>query len=565
MKSWKDQLKDLKRVLGKAAIEEKRNEKLDKVSFEPPRSWLAYDRTTSDDDPKKCSGSTAISHDESSHRRCVPTVDTSTGLNPIDQSITPSVIGTSAKKSHEPSRTTATSVFTPRIDGTGTLNMPEGTHVGRGLQHPDHLGGKAVPMVVRVGVDFGTAFTKVAIRAGYDLIYVDWSAITCDESPTGRFVMPGLVVRVLEGDYCWQRSSESDIHANLKLPLIDMASSGECPVATLAYLALVIRYARAYLYQHPDVGRKLVARSLRWELNIGCPTQPHEDLNVVQFFKRVSRTAWRLAAEANLQESNIISAWRMDQPDSSLEAEPGVVPEFVAQIAGYLGSHQVSEGLHALIDIGAATIDVATFNVVIHNNLDTIPRIPIFFSAVFPLGTHYLNQNRHTLLGVEPTWDDTAPIEPADCFSNRNGISQSEVVAADSDFLSGVSSRIDGVINATRTNTRGDPRSSAWREGLPIFVTGGGASCDLYRRAIEMAHQDLRRRLSSSSRFRFVELNPLGTNIPVSASDSSARMTVAIGLTSDADSIARVVPHRDIKPITYGKKERVDHTELYGD
>jgi hypothetical protein len=121
------------------------------------------------------------------------------------------------------------------------------------------------------------------------------------------------------------------------------------------------------------------------------------------------------------------------------------------------------------------------------------------------------------------------------------------------------------VINATRTNSRGDPRSAAWREGLPIFVTGGGANCDLYRRAIEMVHQELKQRLGSSSRFRFVELNPLGTNVPVSAGDSGSRMTVAIGLTSDADSIARVVPHRDIESITYGKKERVDHTELYGD
>ena len=136
-------------------------------------------------------------------------------------------------------------------------------------------------------------------------------------------------------------------------------------------------------------------------------------------------------------------------------------------------------------------------------------------------------------------------------------------MAADSDFLSRVSSCITSVIYATHTNSRGDPQSAAWREGLPIFVTGGGASCDLYRRAIEMAHQELRQRLGSSSRFRFVELNPLGGNVPVTASDSSGRMTVAIGLTSDAESIALVVPHRDIEPITYGKKERVDHTELY--
>ena len=476
MKSWKDQLKKLKRVFGKTVTEEKRNEKLDEVDFEPPESWLAYDRTTStsDDGRKKRSSSATITHNEPPRRSGGPPVGTSTVPNPINQPVTQSITDTSSEKSHEAPRTTSTSVFTPRIDGAGALNMPEWIHLGTGLQHPHHLDEKAAPMVIRVGVDFGTAFTKVAIRAGVDLVYVDWSAITGDESPTGRFVIPGLVVRAPGGNFCWRWSSESDVYTNLKLPLIDMAGSDECPpVATLAYLALVIRYARAFLYQHPDVGRKLVERSLRWELNIGCPTQPHEDPNVIKLFKRISHTAWRLAAVGDLRESNIVSTWMMAQSDSSLEAEPGIVPEFVAQIAGYLDSPQVSDGLHALIDIGAATLDVATFNVVIPNDFDKTPRIPIFFSAMPPLGTHYLNQNRHELLEVEPTWDDTAPVEPADCFSNRNSIPQSEVEIADSGFLNQVLHWITWVIYTTHTNGRGDPDSAAWREGLPIFVTGG--------------------------------------------------------------------------------------------
>ena len=98
MKSWKDQLKDLKRVLGKSAKEEKRNEKLNKMDFEPPESWLAYDRraSTSDDEPKKHSDSTTISHTEPSRRSSVPAVDVSTVQNPIDQSVTPSVTSSSS-------------------------------------------------------------------------------------------------------------------------------------------------------------------------------------------------------------------------------------------------------------------------------------------------------------------------------------------------------------------------------------------------------------------------------------------------------------------------------------
>lgn len=420
-------------------------------------------------------------------------------------------------------------------------------------------------MVVRIGVDFGTAFTKVAIRAGVDLVPVDWSAVTGDESPTGRYVTPGFVCRTSNGEYCWRRLADSDIRGNLKLSVIEMAGSVECPTATLAYLALVIRYARAFLYRHPEVGRKLVARSLRWELNVGCPTEPHERPEVVELFRRIARIAWRLAGVDDLRESNIAAAWRNDEADVGLETEPGVVPEFVAQIAGYLVSPQVSEGLHALIDIGAATLDVATFNVVLPNDLDSSPRIPIFFSAVRPLGTHYLNYNRHFRLGLELAWDDAAPVEPAAGFAKRYGRRQNEVDAVDSEFMHRVAGCITGVIDSTRTNSRGDPRSPAWREGLPIFVTGGGSDCEPYRRAIDMGQLDLERRIRSPRRFRFIEMDPLGAKFPQFGTEIGGRLTVAIGLTEDAENIARVVPHRDIEPITRTVKERVDHTELYGD
>ncbi|WP_374692538.1 hypothetical protein [Accumulibacter sp.] len=281
-------------------------------------------------------------------------------------------------------------------------------------------------MVVRIGVDFGTAFTKVAIRAGVDLVPVEWSAVTGDDSETGRYVVPGFVVRAPNGEYCWQRLTGTDIQGNLKLPVIEMAGSNECPIATVAYLALVIRHARAFLYRNTEIGRKLAGRSLRWELNIGCPTEPHENPKVVQMFRRIARTAWQLATREHLYESDIPTAWKADETDIGLEAEPGVVPEFVAQIAGYLGSPQVKEGLHALIDIGAATLDVATFNVVMRNDRASPPRIPIFFSAVRPLGTHYLRHNRHSRLdlGKRPVGPPTNPVPvaaPSRGFHGRVG------------------------------------------------------------------------------------------------------------------------------------------------
>lgn len=541
MKSWKDQLRDLKNALRGSGRGKERGDEPPKIDFDPPPAWLAGGQPT----PKK-----------------PPT------RNPVPKPTAPvaAVVAPATKPPPRPSVPTPPP-FKPRIDDGCVLNMPEWSDVGRSLQHPEHRGERSAPMAVRVGVDFGTAFTKVAIRAGVDLVPVEWSAVTGDDSETGRYVVPGFVVRAPDGEFCWRRLTEADIRGNLKLPVIEMAGTHECPIATVAYLALVIRYARAFLYRNAEIGRKLVGRSLRWELNIGCPTEPHENPKVVDVFRRIARTAWLLAAEDRLAEQDVLAAWSLADSAIDLEAEPGVVPEFVAQIAGYLGSPQVKEGLHALIDVGAATLDVATFNVVLRNDRASPPRIPIFFSAVRPLGTHYLRHNRHSRLGLNLSWNDAAPVESSDDFGQRNGKPLDSVVAVDEEFVGKVVRCIVGVIDGTRTNARGDPRSVAWREGLPIFVTGGGANCILYRQAIGVVQREVslsvRQRPNSSTHFRLIELNPTSGNArQIEAGD---RLTVALGLTEDAENIARVVPHRDIEPITYGMPERVDHTDLYGD
>jgi hypothetical protein len=539
MKSWKDQLRDLKNAMRGSVRGKERGDEPSKIKLDPP--------------PARRAGS------QSAPKR-------SPARNPVSKLATPvAAVVAPATKLPQPLVPTPPS-FKPRIDDGCVLNMPAWSDVGRLLQHPEHRGERATPMTVRVGVDFGTAFTKVAIRAGVDLVPIEWSVVTGDDSETGRYVLPGFVVRAPDGEFCWRRLTEADIRGNLKLPVIEMTGTYECPIATVAYLALVIRYSRAFLYRNAEIGRKLMGRTLRWELNIGCPTKPHENPKIVDVFQRVARTAWLLAAEDRLEEQDILAAWSLADSAIDLEAEPGVVPEFVAQIAGYLGSLQVKEGLHALIDVGAGTLDVATFNVVLQNDRASPPCIPIFFSAVSPLGTHYLRHNRHSRLGLELSWNDAVPVESSDDFGQRNGKPLDAVVAVDEKFVEQVVRCIVRVIDGTRTNVRGDPRSAAWREGLPIFVTGGGANYILYRQAIETAEQEVslsvRQREIFSTHFRFIELNPSSGN--ARQIEAGYRLNVALGLTEDAENIARVVPHRDIGPITYGTRERIDHTDLYG-
>ena len=151
MKAWKDQLRDLKNALdisGSGSGSE-RTDDSPKIDFEPPPSWLAYGRST----PKKPSAPHPV-------------------LKPVTQD---AVVATADNMS------ALLPSFKPRIDDGCPLTMPEWSCIGRSLQHPEHQGEPSKPMTVRVGVDFGTAFTKVAIRAGVDLVPVEWSAVTGDD------------------------------------------------------------------------------------------------------------------------------------------------------------------------------------------------------------------------------------------------------------------------------------------------------------------------------------------------------------------------------------------------
>jgi hypothetical protein len=452
--------------------------------------------------------------------------------------------------------------------------MPVWADAGMQLQHPDMLEPTGRPLQVRIGLDLGTAFTKVAVRVGpKDLVLVKWTHVTADASPVGSYLLPGLITRALSGEYCWQDAETGDTFSNLKLPVIEACQLQQCPTAALAYLALVVRYTRAYLYLKSDIGRTLVGRKLLWSLNIGCPTAPNENPQVVDHLQRVADTAWRLAALEHLNDREIEAAWQTGQPADDLESRPSVVPEFVAQIAGYL-KQRPKPGLHVLIDIGAATLDVATFNVVLPDRNNAPPSIPILFSAVQHFGTHFLQAKRYTTLGLDPSWDDAAPIETVDEFAERHGIDRKRVETIDASFAGDVSTTIVNVVDGTRTSNRGAPaqknqlsqypKGTVWRDGLPLFLTGGGAEASIYRNAVDRGRDAMARRTGALRSFRFNPMNPLGANSYRLPPDVANRLSVAIGLTEDAESIGRIIPHRDMPPDPPPERPRKHHEDIYG-
>ena len=61
------------------------------------------------------------------------------------------------------------------------------------------------------------------------------------------------------------------------------------------------RYARAFLYRDDVYGHQCATRELRWELNIGCPTEPHEDPEIKAIYNQHSNVDFDTSRDEDIQ------------------------------------------------------------------------------------------------------------------------------------------------------------------------------------------------------------------------------------------------------------------------
>lgn len=422
---------------------------------------------------------------------------------------------------------------------------------GAALQPPN--GGQQA-LTVRIGIDFGTAYTKVAISAAQKVFFLHWEGI----SESAQHFLSGVVSVGSDGVCYVGRSPHAARYlSDLKLPFLPRQQSGRTEhVAAIVYLAWVMRYARAWFFErNADLckGRRLV-----WEANIGCPTDVWDDKPRADLYEFIGHAAWRLSLSGRIDVHRAQQiADELSRPFVSEGLEVlGVVPEFVGQIAGYVRSPQRQPGLHLMVDCGAGTVDVVTFNV--HKNkFEDADRYPIWASAVEPLGGHFLMAERAKAIGAG-VWDDSEVIPSRSEVEAAFPDAGPALASADAAFRNQVSMVVQKALDRTRAQR--NPLAQAWHDGLPLFVTGGGAFCDVYSEAVSVANT------RAKGGFRKVALpKPSGAE---GLEDSVFhRLSVAYGLTFDRDSLGHVIPAKDLEDLlatqAMPKRNQLDRDELY--
>lgn len=419
----------------------------------------------------------------------------------------------------------------------------------------DHRG--AVDIVI--GLDFGTSYTKAAVGFSDKIFVVTWDGVSKCEP---RYLLPSEYTEMGDGSlFIGQhtRARIDQVRSDLKLPFINPGVSSLSIGAASTFVALVLRYVRAWVFHHHAA--KFGRAKIRWQFNIGAPSNGLESSPLVRAYRYLAATAWQRSLEADpLRLASSASVLWRDGEDLLDLVDYQVSPEFVAQMAGYMQSPQRQRGLHALVDVGGGTLDVVTFNVHQVEGEDTFP---FLVPQVHALGTHGLIQNR--LIGVEEgahvdVVDELAPIDAAPAFARTTGIAESHVSSRDALFKAELQKVIKSVFETTKN--RRYRLSEAWLTGVRTFFTGGGSQLELYRDALNTA------RVPSAQGLHLVPLPPHKNLDGFSGgADEYQRVSVACGLAQDVLTLGHIEPAREVEDdravVPSRRASRPDRDELY--
>lgn len=418
-----------------------------------------------------------------------------------------------------------------------------------------------VPVDVVIGLDFGTSYTKAAISLKDQIFVIQWDGVS--KLPE-EYLLPSEFT-VLDNGVCHLGQapdvSFEQVRQRLKHPFIDAAVSSASVAAAAVFLALVLRYVRAWVFRHHC--EKIGTSQIRWLLNIGAPSNGLENPRLEVAYKKLGSVAW----EMSLNESEIcpesalnkIIAWTPETLPRDLTALH-VLPEFVAQIAGYVQSSQRRPGLHGLVDIGGGTLDVVTFIVHEREGEDVYP---FLVPEVKALGTQMLYWNRLVdapVCNESILPDELATVLDAAGYASVCGFPTTHVQNRDEMLWKAVHGVVYTVFLKTKRNRY--RLSPAWASGLPTFLTGGGGRIDGYRQSVRSgaAH--------CSPNINLMQL-PLHPRLAEFSGgiDEYQRLSVACGLAQDAFSLGQLIPagavDDDVPPIC-AAAHRPDRDELYG-
>ena len=390
---------------------------------------------------------------------------------------------------------------------------------------------------VVIGLDFGTAFTKVVIGARRQSYAVPFKKYV--ETGKNPYLLPGRFSVMNDGSIRLGTAPGGKTQEDLKMLILEQRGE-EAFVLCAAFIALVLQEIRSWFF---NAHRKDYQQyELDWYINVGLPTEHYHNVNLTAFYRDVVKASWAVSTCEEALNMSLFAAPDQNGTHALSDHAIGLFPEFAAQINGYVRSPMRRDDLHLLMDVGAGTLDVAMFNV--HQN-DGEDVFPIFSKSVEKYGVHFLHAHRADEAGVRANSRARKFREglTAAQWAKELGVTRQKLSSIDGKFRSAV---YDQVLNSKRAASKKYPRSPKWKDGVSFLLCGGGANVDLYQKLAETMVEN--RQPTALSRVMLPK--PETLQAPLADASSYDRLSVAYGLSFDQYNIGEVTRSDEIENIS---------------
>ena len=379
---------------------------------------------------------------------------------------------------------------------------------------------------VIIGLDFGTAFTKVVIEAKE---YKYGVPLNDKKRGADQYLLPTRLYKDSSSNYSVDQLADCvSSHTDLKMRILDNTLDKETRNRIITYIAWVLQKSRNWLMTEKQAVLGVVP--LTWEVNIGLPTEKYEDEELRKTYRELVGEAWYVSTDPQLRgesDGKSNNTERKLHPDH-IEA----FPEFVAQIQGYISSPQRKRGIHTLVDVGAGTIDATVF--IVHQEKGENIH-PILAASVESLGTIYLANHRCGKLGQSCDWrlspQDLFP--SPDEFARKLGVTLEQINIVDKGFRKRVIDQINSRLKHAKPKA---PIQTDWETGVPLMLCGGGARVEFYKDVISILIRPKYGYLLQESRLPALDK----LDAPGLLEEDSDRLSVAYGLSFDALQIGEI-------------------------
>ncbi len=392
-----------------------------------------------------------------------------------------------------------------------------------------------------IGLDFGAAFTKVVIGDQRVKYAVPFAAFAC---PDNQYLLPSIL-NIDDNKHCHLTPADkaNNTAENLKIPLLDNSYIEEDMLRLSAYLALVFRASIGWLLARYK--KRYGYSELCWSVNAGLPIDSVSDSELSGVYKDVLYTAWVISVLPGPITLNRVAQY-LHAGEHAFDAFPALYRSKIirknsinifagcsAQICGYLHSGNCSNDLHMLIDVGASTINVATFMVEDADEAMHEKKCTLYACAVEPVAVNYLLKKRYENLqlpGDEINLFENIPDNAT--FSQAHELTEKDIKFADTLYSGEVVRLINKIMDETKKQYCPDP--ACWENGVQTFSYSGGARLEILQNIIHRLENKL-----PPHKIISIKLNApddlMLENLP---EDSYDRLSLAYGLSFEADKIA---------------------------